>query len=454
MTILRPTLPPASASDAPSVEEQRHLIGNIEQFLREAIEQLQPEPAVSPPGVGRPRILPALCLWAGLLVVVLQGGGSQLAIWRLLTLRGLWDYPQFALTDQAVYKRLATAGTQVLERLFAHISEVLRVRLAPFARTDLAPWASEVFALDETTLDPVARKLPALRGAPAGAPSLMPGKLAGLYDLRRQQWRRLQHIADSHQNEKVAAAAMVAALPAGSLLLADLGYFAFAWFDALTDAGYWWLARLRHKTSYQVCHVFYQDAQVQDALVWLGAHRADRSAHAVRLVTVHLAGRTYRYITNVLEPSRLPAHDIVRLYGCRWDIELAINLVKTHLQLHLWWSAKSEVILQQLWAVLIISQIIQALHLEIAGRAGVDPDEVSVALLVRYIPLLAKDGREPVAVLVEWGRQAHLIRPSRRIQRQAPIIPPEKIVPLPPEIVLLRQPRYANRKCGRGEARK
>lgn len=444
-----------SSGAAASVDEPSHLVGDIEQFLRDAIEQLQPDPCeLQRAGPGRPRILPALCLWAGLLVVVLQGGGSQLALWRLLTARGLWDYPRFALSDQAIYKRLAAAGTDALERLFAQISALLRARLAPFVRHDLAPWASEVFALDETTLDPVARKLPALRDAAAGDDRLLPGKLAGLYDIRRQHWRRVQYIADAHENDKVAAAAMVADLPAGSLILADLGYFAFAWFDALTAAGYWWLSRLRSKTSYEIRHVFYQDADVLDAVVWLGAYRADRAAHAVRLLRVRLGDRSYSYITNVLDPRQLSALDIVRLYGRRWDIELAINLVKTHLKLQLWWSAKTPVILQQIWAVLIISQIIQALRLEIAGRADVDPDEVSLALLVQYLPILARDGRDPVAFFVAVGRQAGFIRPSTRIKRQIPFVPPDQIVPLPPDLALVRTPRYAQRKVGRGEARK
>jgi hypothetical protein len=449
------TLPQVSSGAAASDAEQQHLVGDVEQFLRAAIEQLQPDPnELMRGGPGRPRILPALCLWAGLLVVVLQGGGSQLAIWRLLTARGLWDYPRFALSDQAIYKRMAAAGTRLLEQLFAQISELLRARLAPFMRHDLVPWAREVFALDETTLDPLARKLPALRQVPAGDDRLLPGKLAGLYDIRRQHWRRVQYIADPHENDKVAAQAMVADLPAGSLILADLGYFAFAWFDALTDAGYWWLSRLRNKTSYEIRHVFYKDDHVLDALIWLGAYRADRTAHAVRLLTVRLGDRQYSYITNVLDPTRLTALDMVRLYGRRWDIEMAFNLVKTHLNLHLWWSGKTAVILQQLWAVLIISQIIQALHLEIAGRAGVDPDEVSLALLVQYLPILAHDGRDPVTFFVEVGRQAHFIRPSTRIKRAIPYVPPDQIVPLPPDLVLVRTPRYAQRKVGRGEARK
>jgi hypothetical protein len=55
----------------------------------------------------------------------------------------------------------------------------------------LAPFASQVVALDETTLDPVARTLPLLRHCKKGAVELLPGKLAGLFDVRLHLWRRI-----------------------------------------------------------------------------------------------------------------------------------------------------------------------------------------------------------------------------------------------------------------------
>jgi len=48
-------------------------------------------------------------------------------------------------------------------------------------------------------------------------------------------------------------------LPVGSLILEDLGYFGFAWLDWLTDAGYWFISRLKEKTSYEILHTFIQD---------------------------------------------------------------------------------------------------------------------------------------------------------------------------------------------------
>jgi hypothetical protein len=419
----------------------------IEQFVRGALAGFAPDPAEAvTTGPGRPRVLPALALWAGLLVGVLRGAGSQQAVWRLLSVQGLWDYPRFPVTDEAVRKRLAAGGAEAMVRLFQHVSAALAARLAPFADATLAPFATEVVALDSTTLDPLARTLPSLRGLPATA--RLPGKLAGRFDLRRQQWQHLAHIEAATENDKVAARDLLDGLPPGSLVLADLGYFAFAWFDDLTAAGYHYVSRLRAGTSYAIAHTFYRDGETFDGLVWLGRYRADRAARAVRLVQFRHGGTLYRYVTNVCDPATLPLHEVARLYARRWDFELAVKLVKRHLGLHLFWSARPVVVQQQLWAVLIVAQILHALHLEVAARAGVDPFAVSLALLVEYFPRLARDGHDPVAFFVAHGRRAGFIRPSTRTAIRAPVIPFAALTPLPPDLVLVRTPRHAGRKCG------
>jgi hypothetical protein len=279
------------------------LLGQIEGFLQESIEALTPELAAPVRGgAGRPQVLPSLCLWAGLVVCVLRGFSSQLALWRLLSTQGLWSYPRFAVSDQALYKRLGTANSDALIHLFTRLSALLHERLAGYATTTLAPFASEVMALDVSSLDQVARYLPRLRDEVAGSKALLPGKLAALFDIRRQQWRQIRHIENPQENEKVSARALLVGLPQRTLLLADLGYFGFAWFDQLTDQGYYWLSRLRNKTSYELVHLYFQDEHTLDAIVWLGKHRADRAAYAVRLVKFQVGRHTFRYITNVLDP--------------------------------------------------------------------------------------------------------------------------------------------------------
>jgi hypothetical protein len=444
---------PGVSSGSASPTDAEAVVGEVELFLKNMLLQMSPDLVEARrDGPGRPRVLPSLALWAGLLVCVLKGFSSKLDLWRLLSKHQLWFYPRFPVTDQAVYDRLEREGTSPMEQLFCQISSILKDRLSPFALKELAPFAAEVLALDETTLDPVARKLPSLRSLPKGDKRLLPGKLAGLFDLRHQQWVRIQHISNPDQNEKIAARAMVEALPKSSLILADLGYFGFAWLDHLTDRGYYWISRLRAKTSYQILHVYYRSTTVFDGLVHLGVHRADRAAHAVRLVQFQVNGTTYSYLTNLTKPQQLPIQEIARLYARRWDIELAINLVKTHLKLHLLWSPKTSLVLQQIYAVLIISQILQALRMEIAGRAKVDPFDVSMELMIRWMPQYAYEGQDPVAGFVLEGRDMGFIRPSRRTVIKAPVIPMDQIRPAPGELVLVRTPRYAQ-KTGRHSPR-
>jgi hypothetical protein len=333
-----PSALPAALGDRPAV------VDRIEYVLRELIGSMDAEPA-SPRGRGAPAVLPAACLWAGMLVCVLRGFSRQLDLWRLVALHGLWEYPLAPVCDEAVYDRLARSGDAPLATLFVRITEALRGRLAPYSATTLAPFARAVVALDETTLDIVARHLPLYRQTKGR--DRLPGKLATLFDLRLQQWCRVQMIDDVNEREPLHARDLVAGLPAGSLILADLGYFGFAWFDDLTAAGYSWISRLRAKTSYQVIHTFYEQDGIADQLIWLGAYRADGARYAVRLITIKHGTTIHRFVTNVTNPLVLPLHEIPGLYARRWDVELAYKLLKRELNLHLLWSAKPAVIHQQ-----------------------------------------------------------------------------------------------------------
>lgn len=433
-------LSPASRSDPPVSPDQ------VETTLRELVQTVDLGSPRS--GPGRPRILPSALLWMGMIVCVLQGWSSQRSLWRLLSITGLWDQPRIPVGDEAVYRRLAQSDSTVLETFFHQISAMLRTRLARWETigcADLAPFAAGVFALDRTTLDPVLRSLPALRNVPPGDHILLPGSLHGAFDLRTQQWRALHYTDHPHQNEKVHARDLVADLPTGSLMVMDRGYFGFKLLDDLTDAGHHWLMRCPANLSLNVLHTFVQRDDITDQVIEMGIYKNDRAKHAVRLVRIRVGKKVYRYLTNVRDPQMLSATGIARLYARRWDIEMAFQLIKQHLGLHLLWSAKPNVVLQQVWAVLIIAQVVQAIRLEIAGRAGVDPFEVSVPLLVEWLPRLAARGVDPIATMVAEGRKAEIIRPSRRKRPPDPGLDPADIAPAPDDLVLVRKPRYRPR---------
>ena len=418
-------------------------LGEFTAYVRRWISQQQSEQVAvtrEPAGPGRPCELPAEVLWSTVLLSVLQRVRGVREIWRALVCQG------YDVCDQAVYARLERDGTEPLQALFCQISRMLAAWVQSLlegqSKQVLAPFARAVLALDETTLDPLARKLPHLRHFKKGAIELLPGKLATLFDVRLQLWQRIDYLADVQQNGKVHARSMLTGLAKGTLLLFDLGYFGFEWLDELTTAGLWYVSRLREKTSYTLVHTLYESEEVLDALVWLGKHQA-RAGQMTRLVRVRVGGcATHAYLTNVLDPTVLPVGDLLGLYARRWDIELAFLLLKEHLHLHLWWNSKLTGILQQLWACLIIAQLVQAMRMEIAVRAQVDPFEVSMPLVVRSLPSLLERGQDPIALVVRRGRQLGFIRPSRRLQVQVPTILASDLVPRPADLVLERPACY------------
>jgi len=417
-------------------------VQSLEGDLRRVLERIEhdqqgaEEPGKGP---GAPQKLPSAALWMGLLLCVLFGVRSLRGVWRSLVWQG------YDICDQTVYDRLEEEGTAPLERLFVQISQMVQAWLAPLVAQQswgqLAPFASQVVALDETTLDPVARKLPILQHLKKGSVELLPGKLAGLFDVRLQIWRRIDYLPNALQNSKVHARSMLAGLAQGTLVLFDLGYFGFEWLDELTLRKLWWVSRVREKTSYTIIHTYYQSADVFDGLVMLGKRQA-RARYAVRLVRWRVGVIWFEYLTNVLEPQTLPLAEIARLYARRWDIELAFLTLKEHLGLHLLWTSKQVSILQQVWACLIIAQVLQALHLEMACAAGVDPFEVSLPLVVTALPPMLARGEDPVALCGQRGRQLGFIRPSSRTTIQAPQVAAQDILPCPADLVLEREPCY------------
>jgi hypothetical protein len=393
----------------------------------------------APKGPGRPMELPKVVLWSSLLLCVLQGARGVRQVWRCVVLQG------YDICDQTLYDRVEQEGTAWLEQCFAQITAMLAAWLGPLLAQQpwypVASFASDVLALDETTLDPVARKLPILRYLKKGAVELLPGKLAGLSDVRLQLWRRMDYLPETLQNCKVHAMAMLEGVAQGSLLLFDLGDFSVEWLDHLSEHQYWFVCRLREKTSYTVLHTFYTCEEVFDGLVCLGNYHA-QPGHAVRLVRFRVGALTLTYLTNVLDPTVLPIQEIARLYARRWDIELAFLTLKEHLGLHLWWSSKVTVILVQVWACLILAHLLQAVRLEIACRAHVEPFEVSLPLLVKSVSQPWAMGQDLIATCVPRGRQLGLIRPSSRTRVQGPEVAAEQIQPRPSSLVLTRPAKY------------
>ncbi len=415
----------------------------FETILREALPPALLEPS-SVAHRGRPLEVSHEHLWLSLLMSVLLGMSSYQDLWRNMRQPVVEGCKPIAVTDDALIKRLKRAGLQPLQETLSRLGDALDRPLASVQSrtTDLAPFAKRIVALDETTWDAVQRHLAPLRSLPDGDVHLLPGKLAGRFDIRRQQWDFVKWRTNPQANCKVEVCSLLEDLPPFSLLLFDLGSFSFPWLDYLTQLSYYFVCRLREKTTYRLAHVFYQHEGILDALVWLGSPKGARCGHLVRLVRFHDGTDLRCYLTNVLDPRQLSLPDVARLYARRWDIELAILTIKKLLHLQHWWSSQPLLIQQQAFAVLIVAQLVQALRLLAAAQAGCDPFDVSLPLLVEYVPQFIYQRQHPLAWMHTFGRALGLVRPGSRRELQLPSLDLAQYRFPPPDLVLTRKACY------------
>jgi hypothetical protein len=428
----------------PAVE---NAVALLETLMIQAVESAKERAVVKK--AGRPNRVSNRLLAAGILWCMLHGWVSQWDLWRRVSCFGIGSLAAVAVCDQAIYNRLAKHGTEVMQQWCAQISSWLWQWMAPYEEHQLAPFATRVYALDESTMRAIKRWLQEVRNVPIGDPGLLAGRLVGLFDIRRQQWVRIDWLPKAIANCQVQAEAMLSHIERGALLLFDLGYYKFKWFDTLTQRGIWWVARLRSNGSYVMQHPLVQRDGYFEALIFLGAHRADRAVYLMRLIRVRYRGHWYSYITNITDPLQLSGAQVVALYARRWDIELGFRLLKDHLGLRLLWSAKMQVIGAQLWATVILAQILHALQVRVAIESGVETFDVSLELLWRYLPelsrLSATRGQPLLQVIKEVGVALKLIRPSTRIRRMVPDIDWREFAPLPVDLVWIREPHYAHK---------
>jgi hypothetical protein len=60
-------------------------------------------------------------------------------------------------------------------------------------------------------------------------------------------------------------------------------------------------------------------------------------------------------------------------------------------------------VLHQVYAVFTVAQIILATRCEIASRANADVFDVSLDLMIRWIPRFAADGVDPIQMIAKRG---------------------------------------------------
>lgn len=117
-----------------------------------------------------------------------------------------------------------------------------------------------------------------------------------------------------------------------------------------------------------------------------------RNGVVVRVIDYRLEGVAgaepiYRLVTTILDPEKAPALELAALYHERWEIETALDELKTHLRgaRIVLRSKRPDLVRQEFYGLLMAHFVIRGLMHEAALKADEDPDRLSFVHAVRVI---------------------------------------------------------------------
>jgi hypothetical protein len=346
----------------------------------------------------RHRLLPARVVVYLVLAMALYSGQAYEEVARLLA-GGLgwarrWQQWWRVPSTPAIAKARARLGPEPLELLFQQAVGPLAVEQTRGA------WYRDfrVLSLDGTTLDVPDSpanvawfgRPPNRRGDQSAFPQVRVLAVAecGTHAIIQAT------IGPFTSGEVTLAPEVFGVLAPGVLLLADRGFAGFdLWRQAhRTGAALVW----RTKTN-AVLPVLepLADGSYLSELVAARDHYRRRDPIRVRVVEYTLGkdrGRPakaapYRLVTSILDPTQAPAAELAALYHQRWEFETTLDELKTHQRgpgvvLR---SKSPEMIVQEVWAILLVHHAIRRLMHQAALAVDVDPDRLSFTRSLRII---------------------------------------------------------------------
>lgn len=198
---------------------------------------------------------------------------------------------------------------------------------------------------------------------------------------------------DKYATDELALAEdVVPALKKGMLCLADRFFPSHKLWQKATATGADLLWRTRKNARLEIDRRLPDGSYLSRIYPSTSDRRNQRKAIVVRVIDYRLdkvpdAEPIYRLITTILDHKLAPAKELAALYHERWEIETALDELKTHLrgaQIVLR-SKTPELVKQEFYGLLMAHFAIRGLMHEAALKAEEDPDRLSFLHAVRVV---------------------------------------------------------------------
>ncbi len=342
----------------------------------------------------RERDLPAQVMVYYAIALALYMGSSTREVLRCLLegLRWLWGTEAVKVAGRSGISQARTRlGEAPLQRLYEQVVQPIA------ARATKGAWyrAWRLVSLDGSCLDVADteenRASFGCPGASRGESAFPQLRFVALVENGTHVLfgARLGRCADG---ETTLACVVLAALRPGMLCLADRQFFGHALWQAAAATGADLLWRVKHNLRLPRTSVLADGSYLTTIYPSDKNRRHGSNGIRVRVVEYRLEGVAeaeplYRLVTTILDPAQAPAAALAALYHERWEIEGALDELKTHLRgagvvLR---SKTSALARQEFWGLLLAHFAVRGLMHEAALQAAEDPDRLSFSHAVRVV---------------------------------------------------------------------
>jgi Transposase DDE domain len=371
----------------------------------------------------RSRVLNLPVMMAVVIGLVYRRIAGLRELLRILTEEGLLWIEPMQVSVEALSKRLRTLPGSLFVEIFEQVIEKLKseenLKGVPEKWQGISEKFTGIWIADGSTLEEIFKKLKALRKGN----TVLGGKMMVIVEAWTYRPVKMWYTEESKANDKIFTSQLLEQLPQGGLIIFDLGFFKFGWFDEFTEQKKFFVTRLREKTAYQVKKTLSTGLYYQDEIIQMGLYRSNRCHHPVRLVSV-LWGKTwYRYLTNVLDPEQLSAQQVCELYRNRWQIEQAFLLTKRLLGLAYLWVGDSNGIQIQILSTWIFYAVLNQLCTDVAVALGQPKEKISTEMVFRALyhfsrATLRGETSDVISYLTSHQKLFGLVKSTRKRHRE------------------------------------
>jgi hypothetical protein len=214
-------------------------------------------------------------------------------------------------------------------------------------------------------------------------------------------------------DELTLAERVITALGKGMLCLADRFYPSYELWRAAVQTGAELLWRTRTNARLDLDQRLPDGSYLSRIYASTSDRRNRRNGIVVRVIDYRLKGvrgakaELYRLVTTILDHTLAPAHELAALYHERWEIENALDELKTHLRgaLIVLRSKTPDLVRQEFFGFLLAHFAIRGIMHEAALKADEDPDRLSFVHAVHVV-----QRRLPRYAAIPLGRENSCMR--------------------------------------------